>query len=535
MKSEFLEAFLNGELDDQQREVVEKALCDDKDLREAYFDQLEIDEALRVLLSQKESGLQFSEGVMARLRSEGAGNTDRGFSRSVLTTILEEREGIRPIRWPDLIKASVVAAAASVALMFFLQTIIFPHGFNFPWNSGKAVGPGGYIARMEETQDAVWSSSTQAKMKDGGWVNSGLIELESGQARFAFNSGASALVEGPAILSLETSNRLFLEKGKLTAEAPPAASGFTVNTPRMNVVDIGTRFGVLVDEQGNSEVHVMEGEVEASRSSGNSVSVLLREGLAIRADDRTRTELQPVPYAGDSFAVAMGASRNSLPHIFYPFEESTGGGILDATSGNRYDAELKPGAGTRNSPLRAPGYEGTGLVFQRGQSLTTPLDSSFRLEDAHSIGLWVKVAPVPGKEESSTILRYGREGTSWNVRCNFDPMKGTTGALQIACGDGYLTGSTDLSDGVWHHIAYRYLGAVAGRDATSRLHLFVDGNIENLSGWKSIEPRKGRSSELTIGSSHSDGFSGWVDNFRFYQNAASTRTIQSDSLPIKNQ
>ena len=62
---------------------------------------------------------------------------------------------------------------------------------------------------------------------------------------------------------------MFLKSGRLTAEVPPAASGFTVNTPRLNAVDIGTRFGVNVEENGDSELHVMEGEVEVSRTSGN--------------------------------------------------------------------------------------------------------------------------------------------------------------------------------------------------------------------------------------------------------------------------
>ena len=98
-------------------------------------------------------------------------------------------------------------------------------------------------------------------------------------------------------------NRGFLKKGRLTAEVPRPATGFVINTPLMNVVDLGTRFGLTVKFNGETEVHVMQGVVEASRSKGISVPLILTEGLAVLADRRPQSRLKPVLYAGHQFVL----------------------------------------------------------------------------------------------------------------------------------------------------------------------------------------------------------------------------------------
>lgn len=527
MKSEFLEALLSNELSDKHAEIVEKALREDRDLREAYYDQLEIDRALSVILSgesaEEVTESDFCRGVLARLQSEGADN-ERHFSRSVLTEIIEEREGVRPIRWPDLIKAGFVAAVASIALMFLLQTIIFREG---RIDSQYADRKAGFIARVENVEEIEWSPRTAEIVREDGWLKSGLIEIESGIAKIAFNSGATVLVEGPASLSLETLNRAFLNSGKITAEVPKAASGFAINTPRLNVVDIGTRFGVEVDSAGNSEVHVMEGEVEASRSSGNAVSVLLREGLALRADGRTRSELAPIPYAGDLFTMQIGSNITQNPQLHFPFDEPGGSAILDSAGGVVFDTELEPGSDMNSSPLRSPGKSGGGLVFNKGQRLKTTLNSDFRVEAPHTVSMWIKIPPGMGSENGGTILRYGREGSSWTLSSNHSPESGAKGALCVSYGDGYVCGTTDIVDGQWHHIAYRFLGGY-GTDVVSHVHLFVDGVAEPISGGRSSFTGSDRVEILTLGEDSPEGFSGWVDELKVYNSAISTRSIQSE-------
>ena len=518
MDSEHLEAYLAGELDENGRHQVERALRHDVQLRASFVDQARLDAALKVLLGHdgavggKE---RFETGVMARLRSEGAG--DRGFAKSVLLEIVEERERKRPLRWPDLVKTGLISAAASIGLLLLFQSIIFREG------SGPDA-PKPYVARVERSEKLVWDAVSAGKIGDGGWLSPGLLRIESGSVLIAFNSGATALVEGPAELSIETGNRMYLNAGRLAADVPPPATGFTVNTPRLNAVDLGTRFGVFVDGEGNSELHVMEGEVEVSRTSGNAVATLLREGSAVRADNRTRSQLMPVAYGGDQFRLVVGKPAEILPALSYRFDESTGA-ILEDGGKDRIDIPMVASGELDRSPRRAAGRMGGGLVFQPGETLDVPLPSDFRLEKAHSLSFWIKLPAKIGRTEPERILEYGRGEVTWRVSCNLDPEQGIPGALRLECGGGALVGSTDLVDGNWHHVAYRFLGGNGG-ELPARVHLFIDGHQETVSHATSAQYLTGRAGNLRLGGDEARGFAGWIDELHLFREAVSTSAIQ---------
>ncbi len=526
MDSEHLEAYLADELDAAGRRQVERALRHDRDLCASFVAQAQMGEGLRILLggAGKDGAAAFNQSVLARLRSEGAGD-NRGFAKSVLTEIVEEREGLRPLRWPLLVKTGLISAAASIGLLLLLQTIIFNKASAPTAGAVEPVSPLIFAARIERGEDVVWSGNTVNRIREDGWLSTGLLKLESGSLLIAFNSGATALVEGPAELSIESGNRLFLRVGRLTAEVPPAASGFTVNTPRLNAIDIGTRFGVTVEGNGDSELHVMEGEVEVSRTSGNSVTTLVREGVALRADSRTRNELKPVPYAGDHFKLQLGSLTVPQPALRYNFDESPGAIVEDSGTIPLFDVPIIASGELDRSPRRGPGKKGGGLVFRPGEILDVALSRDFRLESPHTVAFWIKLPPAIGQNSREQILEYGREGLSWKVSCNLESGRGVRGALKVACPGGHVIGSTDLADGNWHHVAYRFIGGSAS-DVTSHLQLFVDGKPETLSDSFSGEMRAGRAGNLRLGGSENEGFQGWIDELAFYREAISTLTIQ---------
>lgn len=118
----------------------------------------------------------------------------------------------------------------------------------------------GAVAALARTVDAVWvdqaASRTAGTPLERGWLKlaSGLVEIE-------FYCGARVLLEGPVELQLLSFNEAFCPRGKLTAEVPNQARGFRVNTPRGSVIDLGTAFGLSVNDD-TSEVHVFKGEVD---------------------------------------------------------------------------------------------------------------------------------------------------------------------------------------------------------------------------------------------------------------------------------
>ena len=195
----------------------------------------------------------------------------------------------------------------------------------------------------------------------------------------AFSSGATAVVEAPATFEL-ASNACRLSVGNLSAQVPPAARGFRVTTPVVQVVDLGTKFSVAAADDGKVEIHVFTGVVEyASRNAAGQFSNPLRlatgeavqidpQGLALpglKADD---TQFLVLGRA----SLGMGNQPGNGPTIFdrgfeKPFQpddswkQAHGGG--DGTlAGSRWTIE--GGAGiTRNFS----GFQNKGIPAREGK------------------------------------------------------------------------------------------------------------------------------------------------------------------------
>src|SRR5262249_41107677 len=90
----------------------------------------------------------------------------------------------------------------------------------------------------------------------------GALRLKSGFAHIEFYSGATVVLEGPAELRLISRMEAFCARGKLWATVPPSAQGFTISSPKLDLVDRGTEFGLDVGAGGRTEVHVFKGMVE---------------------------------------------------------------------------------------------------------------------------------------------------------------------------------------------------------------------------------------------------------------------------------
>lgn len=134
-----------------------------------------------------------------------------------------------------------------------------------------------YVGRLTK---CVWQTSEH---NEGDQLAAGSqIQLASGRAELVFGRGARVSARGPCRLWVEDENTFRLEVGDVSVEA---SFGFKVNTPSGVVIDLGTAFGVSVDDAGDSEVHVFEGEV-AFQPAGPGVapqkSIVLSKDQACR-------------------------------------------------------------------------------------------------------------------------------------------------------------------------------------------------------------------------------------------------------------
>ncbi|MFT5467167.1 MAG: hypothetical protein ACI8UO_002271 [Verrucomicrobiales bacterium] len=121
-----------------------------------------------------------------------------------------------------------------------------------------------YIAIVTHAEGALWEGE-DASVIIGSALTPGVIELCEGRVELELNSGVHVALEGRTRFRLVDAKHGVLEEGRLSANVPPSGMGFTVNTPEMEVVDLGTEFGLNVSDSG-SEVHVFDGEVEATVS-----------------------------------------------------------------------------------------------------------------------------------------------------------------------------------------------------------------------------------------------------------------------------
>lgn len=110
-----------------------------------------------------------------------------------------------------------------------------------------------------------------------------VLEISMGQMDLIFESGASVTTVAPCRLEINGPADFSLHRGDVSVEA---SFGFKVSTPSGVVIDLGTAFGVSVDEDGGSEVHVFEGEVVFQ--AVNVVGDASLKSIVLRKDDALR-------------------------------------------------------------------------------------------------------------------------------------------------------------------------------------------------------------------------------------------------------
>ena len=152
--------------------------------------------------------------------------------------------------------------------------------------------------------------------------------------------------------------------------------------------------------------------------------------------------------------------------------------------------------------------------------------------DARTISAWIKTNSTAGQ----SIVSYGARdanGRKWHFRINPDGAPRVPGAVRTEAQGGNQTGSTDLSDGMWHHVVSVFPGGANG-DNADVLH-YVDGVLETGTG-TTDEPINtgigGASPAVSIGARRQSPpalenfMDGWIDDVRMYNRALSESEIQ---------
>lgn len=121
----------------------------------------------------------------------------------------------------------------------------------------------------------------------GSTLTPGRLRLKSGFAQIEFYSGATIVLEGPSDFEIISPMEAFCSRGKLRASVPPHAQGFTIGSPKVDLIDRGTEFGMKVDSKTGTEVHVFQGKVELYQAGAAKTSEpqrALTTGQAVRVE-----------------------------------------------------------------------------------------------------------------------------------------------------------------------------------------------------------------------------------------------------------
>ena len=190
-------------------------------------------------------------------------------------------------------RLALVAVASGVALglaVFLASAVV-------PWRSYARVTAG----------------AGDTALRTGAGLRGEIHELERGFVTVTTRRGARLVIEAPATFRFESPQRLLMNRGRVAADVPPSAKGFTVITPSGEAVDLGTRFAVDVPAEGESEVHVFEGEVVA-RGRTAPTARSLRGGEAFELASHASRELRTAAFIrGDEareLAAALGPGRD---------------------------------------------------------------------------------------------------------------------------------------------------------------------------------------------------------------------------------
>jgi hypothetical protein len=94
------------------------------------------------------------------------------------------------------------------------------------------------VALLGRTSDCCWVDNDR-KLGEGATIHVGqTLHIAAGLMEIIFGCGATAVLEGPAVLEVESDKSGTLRLGKLTANVPDQVEGFVVHTPSIQLVSL---------------------------------------------------------------------------------------------------------------------------------------------------------------------------------------------------------------------------------------------------------------------------------------------------------
>jgi FecR protein len=346
-----------------------------------------------------------------------------------------------------LARWSVAAAVVAVAAGSSWLTYVFMNSGRQPQQLAAIsaeVEPAESVAKITATRNCLWQATTKG-VGFGSRLHVGeRLELAAGLVEITFDDGATVVLEGPAKFDVGKQGHARLEEGRLAAVVPEQARGFEVATAGLNVVDLGTEFGLMADAQGATEIHVFNGLVKAQLLNQNGQQVRTVElNTAEAARIQPAAELVArIPARDDEFvrSLSVAAGPHDGLYAYDGFNYPSGplgeqnGGFGWAGPWFNVEADAQVDANSNGVKLGSLDYEG--LVPLGNRAVQSAHQNRIRRSLSTSVG---GVFDAAGLVENQDAVRLvGREGTK--VYLSFlqrvDKMADVFYGLELHRGDG---------------------------------------------------------------------------------------------------
>lgn len=383
----------DGTLDDAGIERVREILRSDEEARSHYVRLQMLNAALRC---DDEAGLMLPADESRSQTRQFADQSRRG---RTLTSVA----AWRPPRWMLAVAAIVICIQAGRLVQLELQTRPDASGevvaeTDQRNDAEEATSQG--VALVTRLVDVGWGEG-QAPLEVGDALPPGRLALASGYAQVEFFCGATVIVEGPAELDLQSPLLARVKSGRLRAQVPPAARGFSLEVDEMKVVDLGTEFGLSVSSEG-ANVQVFDGEVELQQPATDKR--LLTAGQALtRSVNGEYSETTVTPNRFLDIATL----------------ESRAAGQRD----ERYERWRVWSEDLRRDKRLIAYY-----AFDQHGGWQRRLDSSLEPENGELDGAIVGAHRVPGRWASKSSLEFKRPGDRVRVQ-----IPGEFSSLTFSC------------------------------------------------------------------------------------------------------
>jgi len=545
---ELLDAACNDALTDEQFDRLEAALASSADARREYLRYFTLTGEIRYLVSLGQADLGFAEPPAVISLPQPAAPLPGGLFHGATDSIA----------W-DWARSYLLAA---VALGLFLLVAAFIPASWSGSNQSEQVArhtsesparepAREFVGQITGTASVKWSDDPNYLPPLSVNVRLGRqYKLKSGLMEITYNTGAKVILEGPCDYTAESTAGGYLALGKLTAKvesgewrvesdnsrrltasgnntevaqtpeavslrllsksplapAPhpsPPAPLFSVRTPTAVVTDLGTEFGIEVEDDGDMKTHVFQGAVElkiVDKAQVGNQTTRIVAGEAVRLQQEDKGGVLNVvfcPADFTAFAVPPGqllafAKEKQLEAFrrwsgfsneirqradmvaYYDFQrDAAEPGVLRnrASTGQPLDGRIKGAVWCKGR------FSGKQALYFHGRNcgnrVELPEQERFQFTGPFSVAVWFKVERFDGK----WVALAAKGDTSWRLQQHED-----TGAVSFGTDLDFgstsrtttTAGRTPVADGRWHLAV-----AVYEPDAeAAHVRLYLDGCLE---------------------------------------------------------